>query len=360
MNNIYIILLLICIILICLLHPFFGIRLRGREGMEVKDRNEYIQRFKDKEHRMFPFRYFTDKDDRILPFVAVTGFFREKAAEDRYNEYIKNGVHVFGITAYKSFPNREKMDKTEGEYERIDTFDYTGKIRDWLCCFRSAEENGFTPANRLADISESDFYNAEDESQFAAIPKKYDFIYICNKDSDNCPLDGWNAFNRNFELAKKCFPIMCFELGLKGLIVGRENCGLEKEYGDYLEVIGWLDWHVLQQKMREAKFLFVPNIYDASPRVVAECITKNLQVLMNRNIMCGFKYINYNTGELFNDETDVKSALNRLLNKPASVSPRKWWSENYSQEKLQKKLRDFLAEGYPGELDNVERVKFIL
>jgi hypothetical protein len=328
--------------------------------MEAKDRDEYVQRFKEKENRMFPFRYFTDKDDRVLPFVAVTGFFREKAAEDRYNEYVKNGVHVFGITAYKSFPNRDKMDSTEGEYERKDTFDYTGKIRDWLCCFRSAEEYGFTKTNRLADISESDFYNAEDETELASIPKKYDFIYICNKDSDNCPLDGWNAFNRNFELAKKCFPIMCFELGLKGLIVGRENCGLEKEYGDYLEVIGWLDWHVLQQKMREAKFLFVPNIYDASPRVVAECLTKNLQVLMNRNIMCGFKYINYHTGELFNDEKDVKTALNRLLNKPASVSPRKWWSENYSQEKSQKKLRDFLAEGYPGELDKVERVKFIL
>jgi len=327
--------------------------------MTSDERDAYIQKFKEKENRMFPFRYFTDENDRVLPFVAVTGFFREKAAEDRYNEYVKNGIHVFGITAYKSFPNRKLIDSTEGEYERNDTFDYTGKIRDWLCCFRNAKENGFTDFNRLADISESDFYNAEDDSVLS-VPKKYDFIYICNKDSDNCPLDGWNAFNRNFELAKKCFPIMCSEFGLKGLVVGRENCGLEKEeYSKHLEVVGWLDWGKLQDKMRESKFLFVPNVYDASPRVVAECIIKNLQVLMNRNIVCGFKYINYQTGELFNDENDIRGALKNLLAKPSSVSPKKWWSENFSQEKMQHKLRDFLAQGTTG-LDNVKKVRFIL
>jgi hypothetical protein len=334
------------------------LRESSREGMTTDERDEYIQGFKEKENRMFPFRYFTDENDRVVPFVAVTGFFREKEAEDKYHEYVKNGINIFGITAYKSFPNRKLIDSTEGDYERNDTFDYTGKIRDWLCCFRNAEENGFTSKNRLIDISESDFYNVDDDS--ASVPKKYDFIYICNKDSDNCPLDGWNAFNRNFELAKKCFPIMCFEFGLKGLIVGRENCGLEKEYGNYLDVIGWLDWGVLQEKMKEARFLFVPNIFDASPRVVAECITKDLQVLMNRNIVCGFKYINYETGELFNDETDIRKALTNLLNKPASVSPKKWWRENYSQEISQTKLRDFLHEGYPHELTNVKHVKFIL
>lgn len=353
--------LIVFFIFVCFVYPYYqSPPKKTKEGMTSDERDAYIQKFKEKENRMFPFRYFTDENDRVLPFVAVTGFFREKAAEDRYNEYIKNGIHVFGITAYKSFPNRKLIDSTEGEYERKDTFDYTGKIRDWLCCFRNAKENGFTDFNRLADISESDFYNADDDSVLS-LPKKYDFIYICNKDSDKCPLDGWNAFNRNFELAKKCFPIMCSEFGLKGLVVGRENCGLEnEEYSKHLEVVGWLDWGKLQDKMRESKFLFVPNVYDASPRVVAECIIKNLQVLMNRNIVCGFKYINYQTGELFNDEKDIRDALKNLLAKPSSVSPKKWWSENFSQEKMQHKLRDFLAQGTTGILDNVKKVRFIL
>jgi len=362
MKHLLLILFLIAFfVIICFVYPYYQLdsKTSTKEGMTNDEQGAYVQGFKEKENRMFPFRYFTDENDRALPFVAVTGFFREKEAEDRYHEYVKNGIHIFGITAYKSFPNRALIDSTEGDYERNDTFDYTGKIRDWLCCFKNAESNGFTSNNRLADISESDFYDAEPDSQ--TVPKKYDFIYICNKDSDECPLDGWNAFNRNFELAKKCFPIMCSEFGLKGLIVGRDHCGLEnEEYAKYLEISGWLDWGKLQEKMREAKFLFVPNIYDASPRVVAECITKDLQVLMNRNIVCGFKYINYQTGELFSDEKDIRDALKNLLAKPTSISPKKWWSENYSQEKMQKQLRDKLAEWQPGVLDNVKSVKFIL
>ena len=324
----------------------------------MEGRDDYVQSFKEKENRMFPFRYFTDDAGNALPFVAITGFFRGKDAEDRYHEYVKNGIHLFGITAYKSFPNRELMDKSEGEYERNDTFDYTGKIKDWLCCFQNKENYGFSDWNRTMDISESDFYNAE-ESQ-TEVTKKYDFIYICNKDSDSCPLDGWNAINRNFDLAKKCFPIMCNEFGLKGLVVGREGCGLEKEYGDKLEVTGWFDWHVLQEKMRESKFLFVPNIFDASPRVIAECITKGLAVLMNRHILCGSKYVTYETGELFSDENDLRPALTNLLNKQYKISPKKWWKENYSQERSQRTLRDFLESSFPGELDNVSRVQFIL
>lgn len=350
--------LIILFIVVCFVYPYYG----SKEGMSANELYEYVQSFKEADNRKFPFRYFTDENDNVLPIVAVTGFFREKDAEDLYREYIDRGIYVFGITAYKSFPNRELLDSTEGEYERNDTFDYTGEIRDWLCCFSDPMNNGFSIWNRTIDMSESDFYNAEEDSVLSVVPKKYDFIYICNKDSDECPLDGWNAFNRNFDLAKKCFPIMCSEFGLKGLIVGRENCGLEnEEYGKYLEVIGWLDWGELQNKMREARFLFVPNIFDASPRVVAECITKDLRVLMNRKIVCGFKYINYKTGELFNDENDIRQSLTNLLAKPAAVSPKKWWSENYSQDMSQKRLRDFLAGGMTnGELDGVNNVKFIL
>jgi hypothetical protein len=321
------------------------------------DRDEYIQKFAEKDHRMFPFRYFTDEKSNPLPFVAITGFFRGKDAEDRYNEYVKKGIHIFGITAYKSFPNRKLLDKSEGEYERTDTFDYTSKIRDWLCCFKNKENYGFSSRNRTIDISESDFYNAETE---ASVKKTYDFIYICNKDTDSCPVDGWNAVNRNFDLAKKCFPIMCKEFGLKGLVVGREGCGLEKEYGDKLEVVGWLEWHVLQEKMRASKILFIPNVFDASPRVIAECLTKDVAVLMNRKILCGSKYITYETGELFTDEADIRPALTNLLNKLFIISPKKWWRVNYSQEESQKALREFLAQSFPNELEGVDRVQFIL
>ena len=323
-----------------------------------KKRTAYIQRFLEKENRHFPFRYFTDQDGKPVPVVAVTAFFRDKEAEAMYHEYVRQGIHVFGITAYKSFPLKEMLDKSEGEFERNNTFDYTGLIRNWLCCFKKKETYGFTKWNNTVDISESDFYSVDTEPE---VPVKYDFIYVCNKDADHCPMDGWNAVNRNFDLAKRCFPIMCNDYGLKGLVVGREECGLENEtYGNQLEVVGWLDYHILQEKMRESKFLFVPNIMDASPRVIAESITTDCAVLMNRAILCGSKYVTKETGELFTDETDLPAALDKLLNRYFKMSPKEWWKKHYSQERSQKELRNFLAKCYPGELDDVKKVQFIL
>ena len=42
-----------------------------------KEFNDYIQSFNLKENRYFPFRYFTDINNNVLPFVSVTGFFRD-------------------------------------------------------------------------------------------------------------------------------------------------------------------------------------------------------------------------------------------------------------------------------------------
>jgi hypothetical protein len=309
------------------------------------------------EKRMFPFRYFTDGSDNVLPFVAVTGFFRDEESKRKYYEYEARGYHIFGITAYKSFPNKEMLDESEGDFEKNDDFDYTGNIKNWLCCFKNKDQYGFTNFNNVIDMSESDFYSAEIDTE---VPKKYDFIYICGKDGDDCPLNGWNAINRNFDLALKCFPTMIHDFNMKGYVVGRLGCGLEEKYGDKIEVVDFQPWHELQEKMRESKMLFVPNVYDASPRVVAECITKNVPVLMNKNILCGSKYIEYETGEFFTDEHDLVQALRKMIVKRGQVSPKDWWIKHYSQESSYKKLRDFLAECFKGTLDNVEEVKFIL
>jgi len=204
-------------------------------------------------------------------------------------------------------------------------------------------------------LSESDFYDADN----TPIPeKKYDLIYVCLKDSDSCPADGWNAVNRNYKLALDCFPIFIHEFNMKILVVGRVNCGLEVLYGDKIEVVDFLPYHEFQQKIRESKMLFVPNIYDASPRVISEGISKNLPVLMNRNILCGAKYINRETGEFFTDSYDIRYAVKKLLAKYNDISPKEWWIQNYSRQKSAKKLKDFLYKQYPEYLENVEGVYF--
>lgn len=347
------------IILLFCLAAYYLIKRSKKENMEDKkesDLESYIKSFKEKENRIFPFRYFEDENNNILPVVAVTGPFRGEDALNKFNEYKEKGVHIFGITAYKSFP-RIIIDGTENKYEVMDQFDYLSEIKDWCTCFKNNSEFGFTTKNNTIEMSESDFYDADDKED---VLKKYDFIYICNKDDDNCPLNGWNSVNRNFNFALAVFPIMMKKNGLKGLVVGRVGCGLEKEYGDKIEVTDFLPWAELQDKMRESRFLFLPNVNDASPRVVAECLTKNVPVLMNKNILGGWKYIAPETGEFFTNEYDFEDSLNRLLDKLEEMSPKEWWKKHHSQKTSRKKLRDFLEKSFPGAFTEVKEVKFIL
>ena len=303
-----------------------------------------------------PYRYLKDENNNILPIVAITAFMRSDKDKEQYYKFIKNGIKVIGVTAYKTFP-KKITDISEDKYHLTDNFDYLDNIKVWLTCMKNLELYNFNNTHYTIDISESDFYDIENNN--LKKKKKYDFIYICNKDDNKCSINGWNSINRNYILALRCFPIMINEYKLKGLCVGRIGCDLS-EYGDNIETTDFLEYNILQDKMRESKFLFLPNIYDASPRVIAECITKDIPVLMNNNIIGGFKYINYETGEFFNDEHDLRGALDNLLGRINIIKPSNWWKKHYSINKSSIRLRNFLYKFYPDILSNVKKVSMII
>jgi len=311
-----------------------------------------LETFDVKVEPIFPFRYLKDENNNKIPIVVLAAPFRKDEDKERYSKFLENNIIVIGITAYKSFP-KKITDQTEGTYHLNDDFDYMKNIPIWLSCLR---DNSIFTNNIIENISESDFYDID----LIKTNKIYDFIYICNKDNDSCPLNGWNAINRNFNLALKCFPIMINEYKLKCLCVGRIGCNLEALYGNNIEITDFLNYHELQNKMRQSRFLFVPNIYDASPRVVAECLIKNVPVLMNESIKGGHKYMDYNTGEFFNDEHDIRTGLDNLLKKINIINPQEWWKNNYGIEKSSIKLRNFLYNYYPNILENIKKVSFII
>jgi hypothetical protein len=321
-----------------------------------------IELKKDKDAKHFPFRYLYDDKNQIIPVVMVSGFFREKSERERFERYKSQGVKMVGITAYKTFP---KPIRDPSENTTTDDFNYLREIQHWFCCFKRSEEYGLTAANhRLKNISESDFYDAETT---VVADKKYDFIYVCLRDSNDettkkcsrsasvagaecCPATGWNAVNRNFELAKACFPIMIEEMGFRGLVVGRVNCGLEALYGDRLTVMDFLPYHEFQQKIRESHFLFVPNVLDASPRVVSEALIKDVPVLINSNIVCGSKYIHEETGVFFTNEKDIRPALTKMklhIRGERQFTPQAWWKKNHSCKKAAKQMCAAMKEWFP-------------
>jgi hypothetical protein len=109
--------------------------------------------------------------------------------------------------------------------------------------------------------------------------------------------------------------------------------------------------------------LFIPNIADASPRVVVEAITKDIPVIMNKNIICGSKYITKETGAFFTDETDIRHALDEILSNKDKMHPRDWWMKSpYGVKPSAKKLRTFLHDHIEKNdfLKNVDEVYFYL
>ena len=326
-------------------------------------KEEYLTTLKEHEkERLFPYRYFHDASNNILPIVAVTGPFRGEREAKLFHEYKANGIQIFGITAYKSFPKPFKDGTADDSTANFD-FDYIGKIKNWLCCVEDPSDYGFTSYNNLLDMSESDFYDADTKENIKKTQKKYDFIYICLKDDDTCPIDGWNATNRNFDLAKKCFPIMIKEYGLSALVVGRVNCGLEEIYGSKIKVVDFLPYDEFQKALYESRMLFIPNIADASPRVVAEALTKDIPVIMNKKIICGSKYITKETGALFTDEKDIRAALDDVLSNKGKLHPRDWWAKSpYGVKPSAMKLRTFLYDHLedPACLRHIKEVHFYL
>ena len=327
----------------------------------LSNQDEFLVEFKKNKTVLHPFRFLKDENGKFLSIVVLTAFFRTNQDKEAYYDFLKNGIDVIGITAYRSFPVKID-DPSEDQYQLMDDFDYVNNIDTWLYCMRNYSKYGFDEKkHNLLEMSESDFYTAE-EDLIKTTEKKYDFIYICLKDTDKCPLDGWQAKVRNYNLALKALPILCNQFGLKGLLVGRVGCGLEAQYPSQIETTDFLPYSELQQKIRESRFLFVPNISDASPRVVAESLIKNIPVLMNINILCGFKYINEETGVFFSDENDIGQSIYKLLTKLHSntLNPQEWWKKNYSYQKSSIKLRDFLSKKFPEKLKDVKMVSFVV
>jgi hypothetical protein len=195
-------------------------------------------------------------------------------------------------------------------------------------------------------LSESDLKDHQTHKPDPSIKKEYDFIYVCLKDNDKCT-PGWQSYIRNWELAKKCLILMCKKYKLKGCIVGRENCKFTDFCQGIVKVLPFLKYHEFQKEIQKARFIFIPNITDASPRVLVEAMCYNLRIIVNKNIVGGWKYIHPETGEGFTNEYDIDTALDKLIKNYDNYQPRNWFINNYGKEKSGRELAQFIIKHYP-------------
>lgn len=269
----------------------------------------------------------------------------------------KPGRIYLGITSYMEFPStpsnpRDKYkDYKEIQNSKKNNFNpnyydmYLDICEGWLHCFR--EPKRYIKTNKpMVLISESDFINYKKIRPDKNIKKKYDYIYSCPKVNSTSGCNDWVSYNKNWELAKRCIKIMS-DMGLKGLLVGRKGCSVPKN----CDTTGWVKYNEMIKLYQQAKFLFLPNIADASPRVLTECLSLDVPCLVNKNILGGWKYVNNKTGVFFTNEKDVVENVNILIKNLNNYTPRQYIINNYGPVNSGKRLSEFLLDNFSDRLN---------
>jgi len=294
----------------------------------------------------FPFKNLFDDKGNKLNIILISAPFREEKHEKLYEEYKKKGLSFCGISSYLDFPSKIQ-NPHEDRFHEERGHNYLNMVSAWLSCFRETPREIVQSGLPYMLMTEADLKDTDAYKPDTKIAKKYDFMYCCLKDNDKCD-PGWQSYNRNWELAKKCLIVMCRDFGLKGVLVGRQNCEFTEHCLGIVEVIDFLKFDQFQKKMQECRFLFVPNISDASPRVITEAMSYDIPVLCNYNILGGWHNVVPGvTGELFKSEEDVTYALTKLTKNYDKYTPRDWFSHNRGKKISGAILADFLIRNYP-------------
>lgn len=298
-----------------------------------------------------------DKLEEQIKIVLLSHPFTRDSSWKQYEEYINDNFLVLGISSYNEFPgiSQNKLDGLSNPNDRAWKYDYMKVVKGWLHCFRNPDiyiKKGIPKEL----ISESDFCNYNTYKPNNSIEKIYDFIYVCPKDSETDPIkkkdcNGWGAGNKNWKLGKKCIEKLCIKYKLKGFLVGREGCELDKRCEGLISTSGFLQQSDLIKAYNSSKFILMSNQSDASPRVLTEALCCNLPVLLNYNIVGGWKYINDKTGAFFTSVEDIDEGLNHILDNKTEFEPRKYFISNYGKENAGKKLKDFIQKNFSDKID---------
>ena len=286
---------------------------------------------------------------------------------ENYMTYMnnKNKFIFLGISSYMEFPSMPSnpidnymIEEFTNKMNPYNLKMYFDLCEGWLHCFKNPIK--YIPMDKPnVLISESDFVNYK-----TLVPdnteKIYDFIYSCPKVNKESSCDDWVSINKNWELAKKCLPILCGKYNLKGMLIGRDGCidDLNNDIKKNITTTGWLEYNDMIVKYKQSKWVFVPNIIDASPRIITEALSLNLPCIMNNNILGGWKYINDKTGMFFTDENDLSSILDKFLPNLNKYTPREFIINNYGPINTGIRLKKFLFEHFNKRL-NIADCKYI-
>jgi len=259
----------------------------------------------------WPFLFVLNSDYTETGWALINGPIISAAQQDEFVHLRYLGYRFAGMSSYQTFPL----------FEPDDLLDYEAICEVWCHCFREPEKY-FRTRIPHALISVSDFTDHHRVSPEAISPIRvaadFDFIY-CGA------TDEWKRHAKNWKLAGRCVGLICQELGLRCLVIGEPNDEFAPTSGVCFSAP--LQWHTFLSHLASVRFLFAPNGCDASPRVLAEALCLDVPLVVHRNILGGWKYVNRFTGVFFDNVDDVVSNVRSCLHGP--TAPRDWFRTNY-------------------------------
>ena len=134
-------------------------------------------------------------------------------------------------------------------------------------------ERIFPSTVKLLLMSQSDFSLPPPQPQ---MPKKYDFTFSGSDQDVRNDCVGWSSFAKNWTFVKEALAVMCGELGMTGVLVAtkdkqdRKACSIPASCEGRILQTKFLSQNEFFSYVQQSKFLFVPQVHDASPRVTTQ------------------------------------------------------------------------------------------
>ena len=281
--------------------------------------------------------YIVDEDLRDTGFAVVRGRLRTAEHFQLFAD-VAGDHRIIGMTCHGVFPmiglGEGNLPDGAGVIEGRNA-SYVRPAIGWAHCFRDPDRYLPKDVPRIL-FSNSDNMDPDrvwrTASRSGPLRKLWDFFYTCLPDEAN-------VVRKNWDLAKRCVLRFAEELGLRGLLVGLDGVSDVPQH-PRLQVCPQLDWPMFLRCLAESRVAFFPNTWDPSPRVMAEALCLDVPILVNRDILGGWKYVTSDTGRFFDAERDAVAAMAEL--RSASLGPRQWFCRHFGRANAGPRLAGFI------------------
>jgi len=208
-------------------------------------------------------------------------------------------------------------------------FSYYYKDRGWsknvkAICHPFREYKQPSKGKDLHLFSESDFCDSLWMEDLPLLKEKdsyeYDFFIFTIDSDQGAKCKGSHSLPLIFKVAK--------DLGMKGLLLdyyprqlpsckgdGRWNIqarNVRKSLSKIDNITikrGWLSQGKINKLMSKCKFVIFPNTRDASPRTIPETLLRGKPIMVNKNVLGGWKYSNNSNGVLYDGPFEVEQTM---------------------------------------------------